>query len=184
MWYGATIATPASDKIVTDAEAKAHLRVDHEDENSLIGALRDAACNHVELYCGVRFNTQTLTLKCDAFSDFARLPEGPIASISSISYLDTDGASQTLAGTVYELRANGYESAIVLKYNQAWPFIRPGSQITVTAVAGAAAAPADVKAATLLLIGHLYQNREAAAEALAVLPMGVDALLANHRRGV
>jgi uncharacterized phiE125 gp8 family phage protein len=182
MWYGATIATPATDPIVTDVEAKAQLRVDHSDEDTLIGSIRQAACAHVELYCGVRFNSQTLTLKCDAFADFARLPEGPIASITSITYVDVDGATQTLATSVYELRADGYEAAIVLKFNQSWPTPRVGSQITVTAVAGAAAAPADVKAATLLLIGHLYANREAAGEALAVIPMGVDALLANHRR--
>jgi uncharacterized phiE125 gp8 family phage protein len=184
MWYASTVATPASDPIVTSAEAKLHAKIEDDADDSEVDLLLAAAAAHIEKYCGARFMAQTLTLKCDAFADFARLPDGPIASISSITYLDTDGATQTLSGTVYELRANGYEAAIVLKYNQVWPFVRPGSQITVTAVAGAASAPADVKAAALLLFGHLYKNREAVGEALEAVPMGVDALLSNHRRGV
>lgn len=37
-------------------------------------------------------------------------------------------------------------------------------------------------AAMLLLIGHWYANREAAARNLAETPLGVEALLLRHRR--
>lgn len=37
-------------------------------------------------------------------------------------------------------------------------------------------------AAMLLLIGHWYANREAAAQNLAETPLGVEALLLRHRR--
>jgi uncharacterized phage protein (predicted DNA packaging) len=37
-------------------------------------------------------------------------------------------------------------------------------------------------AAILLLIGHWYANREAAAQNLAETPLGVEALLLRHRR--
>lgn len=184
MWYAATITTPASAEPVSLAEAKAHLRVDHTDEDTPIGVVIAAARAHIEKYCGQRFAGQTLTAKCDSFSDFARLEDGPINSITSVVYLDENGDSQTLSTDVYELRADGIEASIVLKYEQTWPAIRLGSQITVVMVAGHSSAPADVKAAMLLLIGHLYANRESVAEPLAVLPMGVDALLCNHRRGV
>lgn len=186
MWYAATITTPAAAEPVSLAEAKAHVRVDHSDDDTLLGVVIAAARAHIEKYCGQRFAGQTLTAKCDDFADFARLEDGPINSITSVVYLDENGDSQTLSTDVYELRVDGIEAAIVLKYNQTWPVIRLGSQITVVMAAGHASAPADVKAAMLLLIGHLYEHREAVAmgETLAVLPMGVDALLCNHRRGV
>jgi uncharacterized phiE125 gp8 family phage protein len=186
MWYTATVSAAAASEPVTSSEAKAHLRVDHSDEDTKIAALIAAASRHVEKYCGVRFITQTIVMKCDSFDDFSRLADGPVASITSITYLDSDGATQTLSTDVYELRLDGYEAAIILKYSQSWPTTRLGSQITVTAVVGAAAAPDDVKAAILLLIGTLYDNRAGVTvgEMPAVLPMGVDALLCNHRRGV
>ena len=37
-------------------------------------------------------------------------------------------------------------------------------------------------AAILLLIGHWYANREAAAQNLTDMPLGVEALLIRHRR--
>ncbi|MEY9198680.1 putative phiE125 gp8 family phage protein [Sinorhizobium fredii] len=119
-------------------------------------------------------------MKCDGFCDLERLPEAPVTSVSSIAYVDTDGAAQTLATSVYELRADDLEAAIVTKYGQQWPAIQIGSRITVTAVVGYSAAPAAVKHAMLLWIADAYENREnAKIEDWTAL----DALLCNFRRG-
>jgi hypothetical protein len=108
--------------------------------------------------------------------------------VTSIEYVNTAGTTQTLSTDVYELRAEGIEAAIVRKYNQVWPAIRPGSRITLTAVVGYATVPDDVKHAMLLLIGALFENREQTVIGVSVasLPgsVNVDAFLANHRRGV
>lgn len=184
MWYPATITTAATGEPVSDAEAKAQAVIDFADDNDLVTRLIKAARAHVERYCGVRFATQTVSVACDQFADMCRFPEAPATSITSIKYFDTDGAEQTLAASVYELRADGLEPSIALKYGQSWPAIRPGSRITVVAVVGYAAAPDDVKHAILLLIGHWYLTREAVSvgSTVATVPMGVDALLCNHRR--
>lgn len=186
MWYPATITLPAAAEPITTAEAKAHLRVDHSAEDSLIAGLVSAARAHVEAYCSIRFGTQTIAVKCDHFDDLARLPDAPVQSITSIAYVDTAGDSQTLSNTVYELRSDGIEAGVVLKYDQRWPTPRPGSRITVTAVVGFTATPADIKQALLLIVGHLHANREAVVTGTIAteLPLGVDSLLANHRRGV
>lgn len=183
MWYAATVTTAASTEPISPDIAKQHARVDHTDDDQVFSVLIPAVRAHVEKYTGLRFGAQTLTAKCDGFSDFARLPDAPAVSITSISYIDTDGATQTLSTDVYELRVDGYEAAIVLKYNQTWPSTRPGSQITVVMVVGVTT-PADIKAAMLLLITHLYQNRQAVVtdENPIVLPMAVTDLLSNHRR--
>lgn len=187
MWYPATVAAPTTEP-VTLAQAKAQCRIEGADTDSdlVLNQLIAAARAHVEAYCGVRFAARdNVALLCDGFEELARLPEAPVASVASISYVDTDGASQTLASSVYELRADGIEAAIVLKYNQTWPAIRPGSRITVTGTIGAAPT-ASVFHAMVMLIAHWFENREAVniGDSVTPMSMAVEALLSNHRRGL
>lgn len=186
MWYPATVAAPTTEP-VTLAQAKAQARVDGSDEDAGIIAAIAAARAHIEKACGVRFASRSgVVMKCDGFADLARLPEAPVSAIASITYLDTAGASQTLSTDVYELRADGIEAAVVLKYNQTWPAIQPGSRITVTATVGYAATPEDITLAMLMLVSQYYDNRNAVVigETAAELPFAVNALICNHRRGV
>lgn len=181
MWYPATITVAAAAEPVSATEVKAQTEIDFTDDDSLITILIAGARGFAEKYCGSRFASQTVAVKCDCFADMARFPEAPVTSISSISYVDTDGATQTLATSVYELRADGLEVSIALKYNQTWPAIQPGSRITVTAVVGYATAPDDVKRAMLLYIAGGYANRENHKDSDWT---AFDSLLINHRRNV
>lgn len=188
MWYPATITTPAASEPVSEAEAKAQCSVESADTyfDDLLNRLIQSARAHVERYCGVRFATQTVSIKCDSFADMDRLPEAPISSVTSISYVDTDGDAATVSSDVYELRSDGLEAAIVLKFGQAWPSIQPGSRITMIAVVGTATVPKDVKHAMLMLIAHWFRTRESVVvgESAVTAPNSVDDLLSNHRRGV
>lgn len=180
MWYPTRVVTAATSEPVTTAEAKRRLHVDFADDDADIDLLIKSARDHIEKYCNVRFASQTVEMKCDGFCDLERLPEAPVSSVTSIKYIDSDGAEQTVAATVYELRADGLEAAIITKYGQQWPPIQLGSRITVTAVVGYTEAPAAVKHAALLWIADAYENREnAKLEDWTAL----DALLCNYRRG-
>jgi uncharacterized phiE125 gp8 family phage protein len=193
MWYPASVTVAATGAPVSVDEVMLRLRIDATDDADDVALMIAGATGYAEKYCNTRFATQTVVVKCDSFSDFSYLPEAPIQSVSGITYIDTDGATQTLATSVYEVRADGLEAAIVLKYGQSWPSIQHGSRISVTAVVGYAAVPDAVKNAILLLIGGAYAYREP-----ADLPAGaratpgamwvagwstVDSLLANYRRG-
>lgn len=193
MWYPASITTPAASAPVTLDEVKLRLRIDAADDATDVALMISAATGHVEKYCNTRLATQTVVMKCDSFADFGYLPEAPVQSITSIQYVDTDGATQTLATDVYEVRADGLESAIALKYSQSWPAIQKGSRISVTAVVGYSAIPDAVKHAILLLIGDAYLNRESVDLPAGAHPVPgalwvagwstTDSLLANYRRG-
>lgn len=186
MWYPAAVPAPSAEP-VTLTQAKAHLRVDHSDDDAVITGLIKAARSHIEAACAVRFASRSsATFKCDFFSDMARLPEAPVVSIGSISYTDTTGATQTLSTSVYELRSDGLDAAVILKSGQSWPGIEMGSRITVTAAIGYATPPDEISHAILMLVGHFYDSRSAVSvgETGSELPFAVNALISNYRRGV
>jgi uncharacterized phiE125 gp8 family phage protein len=174
------VTTPAATEPVSLEDAKRRLHVTFDDDDDDISLMIASVRDHAEKYCNVRFASQTVEMKCDGFCDLARLTEAPVTEVTSIVYVDTAGAVQTLADTVYDLRNDDLEVSIVLKYGQQWPAIRSGSRIIVTAVVGYTAAPAAVKHAILLNIVDAYENRE---NAKLEDWTAFDALLCNYRRG-
>lgn len=186
MRYGLTVDTEPSAEPVTVAEAKTHLRVDGSDDDTYIGALVTAARQHVEHVTSRALVTQTLALTLDHFPGTAhgildlrmrpeelrgrghdwviRLPRSPLQSVSSITYIDDAGASQTLAASKYDVDTSSLVPRITPAYSEVWPTTRPiPNAVTVTFVAGYGAAadvPAALKQAMLVLIGTMYEHRE------------------------
>lgn len=183
MWYAPTIVTVASSEPLTAAQVKAQTRVDFSDDDTLIDRLITAARSHVEKRTGTILVSQTVDAKCESFCDMERLAFGPVASITSVKYIDADAIEQTLSTDVYEHRQDGITSSLVLKYGQMWPAPRFRSQITVRAVVGYSTIPPDIIHAMLTLVAHWYESREAFGDgsASSPVPMTVDDLLINHR---
>lgn len=123
-----------------------------------------------------------------------RLPCPPLISVTAITYVDAAGTTQTLDPAAYQVDAVGTPARILPAYGTTWPAARHQlNAVCVTFIAGyapAAGSPTDfvanvpppIVAAAKLLLGHLYENREATAAlpGLQELPLGVAALLANH----
>lgn len=179
--YPPVVIVPAANEPVSLAEAKAHTRVDGNDDETSLNSTIAAARAHVEAYCGTPLVSRTVTVKCDRFQDLAVLPLAPVSTVSTITYIDTVAATQTLPDDVYELRSEGLTASFVLKCGRSWPTIQPGSRITMTATVGYEALPDDIKHAMLLLIGHWHKYREAGAREVLDIPHSVQSLLANHR---
>ena len=164
-----------------------HLRVTHTDEDTLIAGRIKAARRWCERYCRRGFMTQTLRLRLDEFPDdddgLIRLPFGTTASVSSITYVDFEGATQTLAADRYQTDLDTVPARIAPAYGYIWPATRcQMAAVTVTYVVGAATADDDVKAAILLVMADLYENREASIiGASYVANPAVLSLLAPHR---
>jgi uncharacterized phiE125 gp8 family phage protein len=166
---------------------KTHLRVTTDLEDTLLSTLITAARRGVEAHTERALVSQTWTLKLDAFPDVICVPMPPLSSVSSITYIDTAGDSQTLASSVYTTDTDSEPGRIFLAEDQSWPTTNARRQaVTVTFVAGygaATAVPEDIKAAILLTVGHLYANREAVVVGTIAseLPMGVRSLLSPLR---
>jgi uncharacterized phiE125 gp8 family phage protein len=181
-------AEPAAEPITLE-QAKAQCRAEGTSaDDALFDSYIKSARIHVEKYCGIRLVTQTIVMRCSSFCDFASLADGPLQSITSISYLDTDGAAQALDAAVYQPVLFGLSPNIRLKPNQSYPTIYSAEDaITVTAQAGYGAAgvvPAPIVHAIKLLVGQWYDNRSpiALGESVSEIPNSVAALLSNYRR--
>lgn len=180
------VTAPAADP-VTLAEAKAHLRILHPDEDVLVGGLIKSAVAMIDgpNGIGVALVTQTWRLSLDHLCDF-EIPLWPVTSVDEIAFVDTEGEDDTVSEFEPDLDSDPVR--VSPPYGQSWPSTRcsPGAvKVTFTAGFGeAAAVPADIKAAILLLIGHLYEHREAANDApLTVTPLAVESILNRYRRG-
>ena len=178
-WLPPVVTVQPASEPVSLAEAKIHCKVDGSDSDSELTTMIASARTLVEEYTGTKLVSQTVVLRCSCFDDFADIPMAPLTSISSITYLDSAGASQTLSTDVYESVLHGLEPEIRLKVNQSWPDVRDVSDaITVTAASGYSSLPSPVKSAMLLTISNLYDNRSG-----GTLPQAaMDLLNTNYRR--
>tara|TARA_R100001086_G_scaffold36140_3_gene16305 strand:+ start:41 stop:685 length:645 start_codon:yes stop_codon:yes gene_type:complete len=174
------LVTPPPAEPVTLIEAKAHLRVSHDDDDLLISSLITAARQHIDGadgWLGRCLVQQTWDLKLDGFplaTGKIILPMAPLIEVVQITYRDSAGATQTLAPSVYQIVDQGTRrSFVTLEPNKSWPGTDDRHDaVAVRFTAGypddgdspadyAANIPAAIKAALLLMIGELYENREA-----------------------
>lgn len=174
---------------VSLAEAKLHLRVEHDSEDALIETLIAAATGNLDGKDGIlgrALMPQTWRMKLSAFpADDIVLPLPPLISVDSIGYTDSDDAAQTFEDFTVDL-ADG-----TITPDDAWP---TGTDVVVTFTAGYPGeetdsppgpngVPAPIKQAILLLVGHWYANREAVTpQAANELPMAVQWLINPYRR--
>lgn len=131
---------------VTRAEAKAWARIDGNEQDAIIDDLIAAARLRVENDLGGKqLINATWALTLDRFPPSIKLPRPPLGSVTSIQYIDTAGATQTLATSVYKVITDGVFGVIVEAYGQTWPSTRDEKNaVTVTYVAGYGATAADV----------------------------------------
>lgn len=176
---------------VTVQEIKLQARISDDSEDLLIADYISTARTYVENHTRRRLLNQTLVYKIDRFppldEQVFELPGGTAQSITSIQYLDSDGATQTLATSVYETDLAHVPARIGLKYDQDWPTIRDWSlPITITYVAGFGSAATDVpsplRQAVKLLAAQMFDARCPLGDGDAVeLPFGVKAMCAAYK---
>jgi len=184
------ITTAVATEPLTSTEAKLHCKVDTTDDDTIFTALITAAREFAEHYTGVAFAPQTLEM---ALNGFPRDKDGvdtgfdldmpPVASITHIKYTDGDGTEQTLSAANYSLSAYGTANRVVMGYATAWPATQDiENSVRVRYVTGYTTLPKAARAALLLLIGHLYENRQSvSALSLSEIPLGSRVLLDTVR---
>lgn len=149
---------------VTLTEVKAHLRVDGSDEDTILGIYISSAREWGERFCRRVFCTSTWALTLHEWPEEAiEIPNPPLASVTTITYVDGAGAVQTWSSSEYTVRTAVTPGLVIPKYGYSWPSHRSSKDaIVVTYVAGQAQAdiPTPIKVGLLQLIAHWFENRE------------------------
>jgi len=160
-------------------------------EDDLLTALITAARQDCEKFQNRSYITQTWELWLDAFpsKDFIEIPLPPLQSVSSVKYYDTDDTEATLSSSNYFVDIKSEPGRVSLNYGESWPSttLRPVNGVCLTFICGygnlGSDVPRNIYQAILLLLGHLYENREDVVIGAVVspLPLGVEALLWKDR---
>lgn len=191
------VKTPPPVEPVTLEQARAHCRLfpsatPHPDDDFLGRAIQAARENAEDFMQRTVIETE-YEWRLDQLprgSERLTLPRNPALSVESISYIDRNGDTQSVAS--FTTQFSKLDSVVVPAFGQSWPDARGHlGDVTVTFKAGYAPAamdyranvPASIQHAILLMVGHMYEHREAVVMdgAPSKVDLAYEALLWPHR---
>lgn len=167
--YNISVVTPPVNEPLSLVEAKAHLRVLSDDDDTYINDLIKYAREMAEERMDRAIITQTLLAKYDRFPllscDALEIHRSPLITISLVQYLDANGDLQTWDSAKYQFDSS--QPARLAPINsESYPVTQSDTfetvRVTYTAGYGAdsSSVPQKLRQAMLLLIGHGWINRE------------------------
>lgn len=176
---------------VSLAEAKLHLRVDTNAEDTLIQSLIMASRLHIEAALDLALITQTWREHRDAWprSRTINLQLRPVQSVTAVRILTDDDEGHSLDPDVFILDGAANPARLVWRGTGIAPAPNIAANgIEIDFVAGYGDKPSDVpqpiRQALLLLTAHWYENREPVeiGAAATVIPGTISELLSPYRR--
>lgn len=184
--------TGATSAVITASEFKTHARVYHTQDDTYIATLILVATQCIEHETRRALINRSFTLQLEGFPAGGEiiLPRSPLSTVSSVTYTDATGATQTLSASDYNTYSVNGVGRVVLKSTASWPTTQGTGALDVsvnfTAGYGATSAsvPVALKQAVLLQATHLYDNRTAVAPAqLYEIPRAVERLVVQYHTG-
>ncbi|MFH1603244.1 MAG: head-tail connector protein [Pseudomonadota bacterium] len=167
-----TIVVQPAREPVTLEEIKDHLRITETDtgaEDAVLLAFITAARRYCEKFQNRAYIHQTWRLYLPKFpdEDFVRIPLPPLVSLSLFRYYGLAGTVNTLSTSVYYTDGYDEPARVYLKDGQSWPTetLRPAAAVELQFLCGygsaATSVPQEVKQAIKMMVGHMYEHREA-----------------------
>lgn len=170
--------------LLTLTEAKAHLRVDHSDDDALIASLALAATDHFDGYSGTLGRCLVSQVWRQPFANWNasfRLPFTVVSTVT-VTYQDETGTTQTVSAADYDVIEDHLSPLIVFSATYDFPeLLDSEAPINVQFTTGFGTVdnvPEGLKVAVKLLLSHLYENRGGEA---VVTPDAIDLLAAPYR---
>lgn len=190
MWHGVSVIGRPTGELVTLAKLKQRLRIDHNDDDDLLGDLLKQAVARVDgpSGIGVAMMKQTWRKNLDRFPTCILLPGAPVKQVTKISYVDAAGETQELAPTAYRCDVTSEPARVEATYGTSWPstqdIIGTVSVEYELGEADAADVPPDLVSAVCMIVAHWYLTTSAVADDnLKEVPLGAQWILDEHSRG-
>ena len=179
------------------AEAKLHIRKATDDEDDLIESLIKAVREDAENFTCRALATQVFEYILNEFPDEEiKLPMPPLQNLEEegIKYKDKDGIETTWEAENYIVDSDSEPAAIIPAYGKSYPTITlyPIGAVRIKYKAGYICdglipphlkIPKPITQAMLLIIGHLYENREEVlvGKTATRIPLSAESLLGPYR---
>lgn len=189
------LAAPTT-AVVSLAEAKSWLRVEHAEKDDDIRDLVAAATAYVAQQADLTLAPTSFEQRVDRWPvGCVELDTGPVRDIADVVYLDPAGAEQSIdaADFAWEPTSTGARVWLTAGFSQPALADRPGA-VRIVFAAGfndpqATAGddrlelPAQASTAIRLLVAHWWRNRETVSLGAppASMPFGVDAIIETLR---
>lgn len=183
------ITAPIQEPVTLD-ELKSQLSIRDEITDDVIVRRIPEARQWAEQFTGRAFLTQTWEALLDAWpiDSIISLPRGPVQSITSVKYIDSAGASQTVDSADYKLASAGIMQRLLPAYGKTWSTARDEIEsIQVRYIAGYGDSgedvPGPIREAILLTVGHWLEHQAAIESGVRItrIPYAVEHLLATYR---
>jgi uncharacterized phiE125 gp8 family phage protein len=180
----ALIAGPALEPVTLE-EAKAHLRLDGEDDDAWLAEAIASARRHVESATRRVLIEQEWRLWLDAWPEggVLRVPVVPLIAIDAVIVYDADGEPQVIDPETYVVDKTSAPARLKFETPPAPGQALNGIEIDLTAGYGdeAGDVPSPLRHAIRMLVAHWYEYRGLGGAAEATTPAGFDALVAPYR---
>lgn len=169
---------------ITLQRAKEWTRVDANTSDAELFRLIQAATDNAESIMNRPIINRSYTQTMDFLPSIIELQEVKVQSVTSITYLDTEGDQQTLAADQYRIDFGSlYKRATIEPaFSITYPNTRNVSgSIIVTYVAGFGAdwnsVPVAIQQGIAYLVGHYYDTRDIVGENKMIPETALDSLL-------
>lgn len=203
-----SVTTPPATTAYDLAAAKAHARITHSAEDSVVTLIANAAQDVLGDYLGLSWisagftwNPAEVCTQRSPLSDFwyasypqgertypgVVLPYGPVTAIASIKYKDQAGVLQTWGSSNYQLDTR--LGRVMPAPGATWPtsnfgYVNPYEIVFTAGYADRASIPARLTLALHQLIGYWCDNREPFGSfTLQDVPLGLFNLIDEFKRG-
>jgi uncharacterized phiE125 gp8 family phage protein len=190
-----TRQTPPTVEPVTLAEAKAHCRIDTNDDDAYVASLITAAREWCEQYLDRTLVQTQWVMRFDSFPYEIELPRPPVATAGTatavtVTYTLGDESTAVLSSSQYRVDRHSTPGVVRQLRSGTWPAnLDDKNAVTVTWWAGYGSSSSDVPAAIrhamLMLIAYWYDNRSAVliGSISKQLEFAVESLLSSQKWG-
>jgi len=194
MFYSLNLITAPAIEPVTLLEAKNHLRIMPDDAipDDEIESIVSVAREKIENEVSRALITQTWEAVSGAFPWSLDCPIElelpPLQSVTSVKYIDINGAGQTWDSSLYQVNNKSTPGFILPISGESYPDTDDAiNAVTIEFVAGygdeAIDVPSPVRHAMKLIIGELYSRREEAlvGATITTVPLSVSNLISPYK---
>ena len=174
--------SPPAMEPISLAEAKAHLRVTHYDDDAYIGTLIKTARQSIEAQTGLGLISQGWSVFLDDWPEngVIDLPQAPVLDIADIKVHGDDDTFAIIDPAHYYEDKVSRPARIILRGSRNWAAPgRVANGIEILLTIGFTSVPEPLREAILQLVGHWHETR--GDDPAEVKPLALSQLIQPYR---